>query len=327
MSCWVCGDGPRRTRAGQLLHQGCGCRGTAGFAHLPCLVEAAAHNPETWESCPTCLQAFSGALQLGLARSHWQEVRGFPQEDEERLVAADNYGGALQDARDYAGALPLLDEVLVVSRRVDGDDDINTCVSMCNLAALLSDMGRPREALPLLEEALATQHRTLGSEHTDSIRTAGNLAVLYMGMSDLQRSKPLMEETCSAWRRVAGEEDVDTLTAVHNLAMLNWHLAHGEFVSFADVAEYDGYCDMDRLLASAELLRESADGRRRVLGEGHSQSDLSRRCLERVQGRIAEVRQTEQAGTMYSRLAKRRRWESEGGSGRGGPGSANETYR
>ena len=313
MSCWVCGDGPRRTRTGQLLHQGCGCRGSAGVAHLPCLVEAAAHNPETWQSCPTCLHDFSGVLQLGLARAHWQEARGFPPEDEERLAAADRYGGALLAARDYAGALPLLEEVLAVSRQVDGDDDINTCVSMCNLAALLSDMGRPRRALPLLEEALATQRRTLGGEHTDSVRTAGNLAVLHMDMGELQRSKPLMEQACATWRRVAGAEDVDTLTAVHNLAMLNWHMAHGRFVSFDDVAGYDGPCDMVQLLASAQLLREAAEGRRRMLGAGHSQSDLSQRCLERAEGRIAAVQRAEREGTLYSRLAKRRRWEREGG--------------
>jgi hypothetical protein len=221
---------------------GCGCRGSAGFAHLPCLAEAAAHNPDAWQSCPTCLIDFSGplqvsnphsiltsphshrvlTLQLGLARVRWQQLRGCPPEDEERLVAADRYGVALQDAGDHAGALPLLEEVLAVSRRVDGDDDINTCVSMGNLAALLLDMDRPRAALPLLEEALATQRRTLGAGHADSIRTAGNLAVLHMDMGELQRSKPLMEEHCAAWRRVAGAGDVDTLMAVHNLAMLHW---------------------------------------------------------------------------------------------------------
>ena len=48
--CHVCleGDGEELAGGGGggLVHGGCGCRGSAGFGHLPCLVEAGMHNPD-----------------------------------------------------------------------------------------------------------------------------------------------------------------------------------------------------------------------------------------------------------------------------------------
>jgi hypothetical protein len=49
--CYLCLEvAGRPTRSGvrKLLHTGCGCRGSAGRAHLPCLVRAAKHNPYSW---------------------------------------------------------------------------------------------------------------------------------------------------------------------------------------------------------------------------------------------------------------------------------------
>ena len=46
--CQVCLEGNDETEeaGGRFVHGGCGCRGSAGFDHLPCLVEAATHNPD-----------------------------------------------------------------------------------------------------------------------------------------------------------------------------------------------------------------------------------------------------------------------------------------
>ena len=182
------------------MHGGCGCRGSAGWAHLPCLVEAATHSLDTWHSCPTCTQEFSGEMQLGLALARCEQAQGLPRVDEDRLMAADRLGVALSDARDYTGALPLLEEVLEVSRIVDGDDDVNTCASMCNLASLLSDMDRGSEARPLLEEALAAQRRTLGPEqvHTRSPLQL-DFRLWSWGIARVFAATP----TGSAWRTIS----------------------------------------------------------------------------------------------------------------------------
>ena len=69
--CHVCleGDAAAEEGGGRLVHGGCGCRGSAGFGHLPCLVEAATYNPKSWTMCPTCRQDYTGTTVLGLARA------------------------------------------------------------------------------------------------------------------------------------------------------------------------------------------------------------------------------------------------------------------
>lgn len=136
--CWICAQGTGRTRR-SVLQRSCACRGDhSGWAHLHCLVNAATRsNPEIWSTCPTCTQDFTGALQLGLAQASWELWRGKGVEDGRRLEAADRLAGALQTvAHDYPAALRLYEEVLAISRRVDGDDDSNTLISINNLAGL-----------------------------------------------------------------------------------------------------------------------------------------------------------------------------------------------
>jgi hypothetical protein len=101
---------------------GCACRGSAGLAHLHCLVEAALHNVESWTTCHVCRQEFTGEADVGLARARWERVRGRPEEDEERLFVANNLAVSLKEsAGDNAGALRLMREVLAVRRRMGED--------------------------------------------------------------------------------------------------------------------------------------------------------------------------------------------------------------
>ena len=101
--CWVCCEGSSAERP--LLYTGCACRGSAGLAHLECLVQAATHDVECWTTCPTCRQEYTGAADVGLARARWELVRARPAEDEERLFVANNLAVTLKEsAGDNEGA-------------------------------------------------------------------------------------------------------------------------------------------------------------------------------------------------------------------------------
>ncbi len=73
--CWVClsaaGEAVTATDRSQQLMRGCACRGTAGLAHLQCLVDAAKHKPSMWSHCPSCKQRYTGQLLLELSRCRW----------------------------------------------------------------------------------------------------------------------------------------------------------------------------------------------------------------------------------------------------------------
>ena len=76
-----------------LLQSGCACRGDAGLAHVACRVKAAESQAPVkegcvWWDCQTCKQAFTGAMQRGLAEACLSKVRGREQEEGEWQMAA-----------------------------------------------------------------------------------------------------------------------------------------------------------------------------------------------------------------------------------------------
>lgn len=132
-ACWVCCEGS--SSEAPLLATGCACRGTAGLAHLSCLVKAAMHDVTVWTACPTCKQEFTGEVDVGLARARWALVCDRPPDDQERLFVANNLAVTLKEsASDNEGALRLMEEVLGVRRRLLGDGHPDTLDSITNLA-------------------------------------------------------------------------------------------------------------------------------------------------------------------------------------------------
>ena len=96
--CWVCLEGNEREGGGNLLC-GCACRGSAGWAHMGCLVESKGHassalvterlanatttqfarrhdllggTDEPWHACVTCKQHYRGEVCLGLGCGWWE---------------------------------------------------------------------------------------------------------------------------------------------------------------------------------------------------------------------------------------------------------------
>jgi tetratricopeptide (TPR) repeat protein len=171
-----------------------------------------------------------------LAQARWKIViaRNLPMEDGERLNAADRLAQSLQVCLgDHAGALPLFEEVLAVSRPVDGNEDVNTLISMSNLASLHQKMGNHHLALPLFEEAFLAQQqkrrrrrRPKGKEAQDTLLTVNNLAMLHLRTERFSLSLPLAEKALAGRRRTLGNDHADTLELIHNLGLLRWHMAN-----------------------------------------------------------------------------------------------------
>ena len=272
-ACWICHDHALAIEAGAHsagpLLRACACRGPdASFSHLACLVEYAQHaganratsQGTSWSQCPTCKQDYTGELQLGLARARWELVSGRGGEDAERCAAADDLAMALQDARDFEGALPLFVEVLAVERSTHGDDHPVTLTSIGNIASLHNAMGNHDLALPLYIEALAKSRRLLGDEDPDTLTSIGHLATAHIGMDNLDLALPLCEEALAGRRRVMGSMHPDTLNSVHTLAVLR--------------------CGMSENATATTLMREALVGYRRVLGDDHPHTQVSMAAME-----------------------------------------------
>lgn len=245
LACWLCLESE-----GELLQTGCACRGSSGIAHLSCLVLAATHDVDSWTTCPTCCQFYTGAADVGLALARWERVRDRPPEDSERLFVANNLAVALKEsAGDNEGALRLMEEVLAVRRAQLGDEHPSTLDSVTNLALQHTEMGNFGAALPLSEEAVAATLRTLGPEHEHYLVSLGSLAALHNSMGNYRAARPLHEEALTTRQRILGHDHLDTLNSTHGLGQCRIGLGERE--------------------AGLVLLEEAAASARRVLGAAH----------------------------------------------------------
>ena len=244
-ACWVCCDD-----APPLVPTGCGCRGSAGRAHLKCLIEAAKHDVARWTSCPTCEQFFTGECDVGLAKARWETVKDRPEDDGERLFVANNLAVTLtESAGDHAGALRLMEEVLAVRRRALGSEHPDTLDSITNLALQHTEMGDFEAALPLAAEAVAATRRTLGDDDLHTLVSIGSLAALHNRMGNGALARPLHEEALAARVRLLGDDHLDALNSTHGLGQC--------LVGLGEVEE--GMALLERAAATA----------RRVLGVEH----------------------------------------------------------
>ena len=210
-TCWVC------LEAGSTeLLRGCACRGSAGYAHLDCLVQVAASSAsstDAWQQCPTCQQDYTGSVSVGLSRARWALASSRPLTDPGRLAAASQLASALCDwDKDFHAAQPLMEETLAARRRTLGNDHPLTLASMNNLGHLYRETGNFDAAQPLYEEALATRRRKLGDEHASTLMCINNVGILHSSKGDHTAARPLMEEALSVMRRTLGDGHPQTLT-------------------------------------------------------------------------------------------------------------------
>ena len=158
-ACFVCLE-----TEGERVHGGCACRGSAGFGHVACFVEAVkaaasaathrgASGSSPWLQCGICDHDFTGTVGISLARAHWDGVRTRAAEDFERLRAGHDLARALSGIGDRDAAHPIFEDVLKVKRRAflahgnrsqEGgrDDDPETLDTMGAFGFSLMGMGK-----------------------------------------------------------------------------------------------------------------------------------------------------------------------------------------
>ena len=218
-ACWICCEGAEPDQP--LLQCGCACRGTAGLAHLSCLVAAAKHSVEAWTNCPTCKQEYTGEVDVGLARARWDLVRARPADDAERLFVANNLAVTLKEsAGDNEGALGLMEEVLAVRRRTLGDEHPETIDSIINLALQHNEVGSYAAALPLAVEAVGAARRAHDDAHERTLVAISCLGAVHNSLHQYAEARPLHEEALAARRQLLGEGHLETMNSIHLLGRL-----------------------------------------------------------------------------------------------------------
>lgn len=149
LQCTICLDDD-----GAVVQKGCCCRGDAGAAHLPCLVELATHmtdhnrNWHGWTNCGTCNAGFTGAVLLGLAEARVRRAESRPDATE-KVDATACLAAAQYQQGEYASAALLMSQVLTTRLRTLGELHPDVLTAKNNLALMYGEQGGfPRPTQP-----------------------------------------------------------------------------------------------------------------------------------------------------------------------------------
>ena len=235
-ACIICLEGGCDERNGELIALGCGCRGSSGFVHEQCAIQAAAAQQERagtwsgpigkhpWQLCPTCKLPYTGALKLALAQEWCRRTEALAPEDTQRFAARTALGNALSAAGRLAEAEALVRANLgVVSRlhvhaagRIARTRTRSTCTS--ERARRRASHAHAHARWGICICARAQVSRLHGAEHRMTLGTTLNLGMLLDGLGRHAEASEVYSSVLETQRRVLGHEHKDTLSTAMQLA-------------------------------------------------------------------------------------------------------------
>jgi eukaryotic-like serine/threonine-protein kinase len=136
-----------------------------------------------------------------------------------------------------------------IRRRVRGEEEPRTLISMNNLALLYWDQGKYAQAEALFSKVLAARQRVLGESNPDTLKTMDALARLYRVQGRYHESEILSTKAFEGRRRVLGEQHPDTLVSLNTISLL--------------------YLDLQRYPQAEASFLKLLEARRHVLGPDH----------------------------------------------------------
>ena len=284
-TCYIC-MGPGDDEEG--LVRGCACRGTAGFAHLSCLVAQAeimvARAEENnlgnkalnagwnrWHTCGLCEQSYHGVVACALGWACWKTYVGRPEEDLNRISAMTLLWNGLSEVGHHKNALSVGEAELSMKRRL-GASEGDLLVVQSNLASTYSRLGRFEEASRVKKKVYSECLKLNGEEHSETFRAATTYAVSLKDLQRFEESKSLMRKLMPVARRVLGEGHDVTLR-------MRWCYTMALF--FDDGATL---ADLREAVSTLEDLERTA---RRVFGGAHPTTADIERALRKARAKFS----------------------------------------
>ncbi len=273
--CWCCLDtnapvraGCNSTRAdvdgtthGDLLHGGCGCRGSSGFVHVGCIVAAATVDERHFHRCPTCKQDWGGKLELALRREDFRQACSSPADwDSRRINTKILLAQTLQFQDRLVEALKLADEAREECERVFGDEDEFTLIAKGVLSEVLNELQDHAGALKLVSDVAAVKRRVDGVEDDTTLVALSSLSKTHGNMGNFDLALPLQQEVVAIRRRLnaAAVAAKDEEQAFEQMRLLQ------DIDNLASC-----YVDVNQFEMAWPLYDEALEGFRRVLGNDH----------------------------------------------------------
>ena len=232
-TCFICTQALHwKTKEG--LVRGCACRGTAGFAHVSCLVEQAkilvAEAEENnlgnkmlcekwtrWHTCSLCEQEYHSVVRCALGWACWKTYLGRPEADRILCWAMNQLGNGLGAVGHHADALPVQEAELSMLRRV-GASHAHVLTVQNNIASSYHRLGRLEESLSIRRDIYSEWLRFFPKGNRETLRAATNYAACLNALQRFEQAKKLLREVIPVAQRLVGDTDGVTLTLRANYA-------------------------------------------------------------------------------------------------------------
>jgi tetratricopeptide (TPR) repeat protein len=341
-ACVICLEEREGEDGSALLATGCACRGSSGWMHERCAIQAAAarqgragwaaEGGYPWRQCHTCKLPYTGAMFLALAREWCRRTAHLEVTERERFAARTTLGNALSAAGNLSEAEKVVRSNLETMIALNGPEHPHALGMTMNLGLLLSSQGKVDAAAALYKQLAGVQERVLGPEHRDTLSTR----MLSAGASLAQGKNTEAEEQCRRLRetqlRVLGADDPSTLTCAMNLGsslLSQGRLDEAEAVYRENLAIKtrklgEGHPDAlmvamnlasvlkerGRMPQAAAAFRANMVAKRRLLGEAHNDTCLAALNLvgaiaeDPTAGREAHVDAEALAASTHASLAR-----------------------
>ena len=250
--------------------RGCACRGTAGVAHVSCLVEQAkilvaeteennlgwnAFNEkwQRWYKCSLCEQQYQGVVYCALGWACHKTYLGRSEREWIRISAITQLGNGLTAAEHHEEALTVREAELSMLRRLNTSQE-DMLTAQDNLATSFFACGRHEESVRMKRDIYSSFARINGQENIRTLTAANNYAASLGYLGRFEEAKLALRETLPVARRVLGES--------HDLTLRMRKI-------YAHALYSNPRATLDDLREAVARLEEWAPTARRVLGAAH----------------------------------------------------------
>jgi tetratricopeptide (TPR) repeat protein len=289
-TCYICTQALHwKTKEG--LVRGCSCRGTAGFAHVSCLMEQAKilcdeaeeNNLDTvgvkgralkWFKCSLCEQNYHGVVLCALGWACWKTYLGRPETERARRDAMNLLGNGLSAGEYHEDALSVREAQVSLARRSNVSEAYMLNIQG-NLANSYEQMGRLEETMTLRREIYSGFLKLFGKENWQNLRAACNYASSLHDLQRFEEAKSLMRKTIPLARRVLGKS--------HDLTLrMRW--------TYALALYEDDSATLNDLREAVATLEDADQVARRVLGGANPTAEGIEESLQDAQNRLRALK-------------------------------------
>jgi len=268
-TCYICTEA-LHWKKNEGLVRGCACRGTAGFAHVSCLMEQpkilVAEGEENnlddkawnarwdrWQVCGLCEQQYHGFVACALGWACWKTYVGRPEGDFARSAAITELGNELSGVGNHENALAVDEARLSMLRRIGASEE-NMLVVQGNLAMTYEALGRLGHAILIKRDVYLGRVKLNGEGNAQTLLAANNYALSLCKQNAFEEAKLLMQKCLPAARRLLGESDETTLR---------------NRLYYAEALYRDDCATLDDLREAVTTLEGTEQIGRRVFGGAH----------------------------------------------------------